>query len=389
MNTAIHIELDLLCFVMLYAIANQSAASVNQQMKRVLFRNLVYGVMIQLILDALWLLVEGRSFPGGIIANKVLNALFLTAGVFLGSIWYLYVLERLGYTITKKLQIAVTMPGCIYLVLNTVSMWTGWIFTVSPDNVYARGPMYWLHVVGAYGMLAIALVHLVVWLIRRKDHSTRTQIKELLSFYFLPLIGSVVSLFYTGMPGAWTCAAVSIVLLYLNDQDREIIRDGLTGLNNRKTLAPVFEDYSRLAGPQAPLYAFMMDLDNFKKINDTWGHPVGDQALADAGRILSSCMKGRKGILIRYGGDEFLIMGFLAGEEEAEAFRQEIYRKFADYQQEHSLAYRFAISVGYARYREGQKLAELVDAADDALYLEKKRNNAARGAAWPPAYNHV
>jgi diguanylate cyclase (GGDEF)-like protein len=122
----------------------------------------------------------------------------------------------------------------------------------------------------------------------------------------------------------------------------------------------------------------MMDLDNFKKINDTWGHPVGDQTLVDAGRILSSCMKGRKGILIRYGGDEFLIMGFLAGEEEAETFRQEIYRKFADYRQEDSLVYRFAISVGYARYREGQKLAELVDAADDALYLEKKRNNAGR-----------
>ena len=53
MITAIQIELDLLCLVMLYAIAHQSLANVNQQMNRVLFRTLVYGVMIQLALDIL------------------------------------------------------------------------------------------------------------------------------------------------------------------------------------------------------------------------------------------------------------------------------------------------------------------------------------------------
>ena len=374
MITAIHIELNVLCLVMLYAIAHQSVASVNQQMKRVLFRCLVYGIMAQLVLDILWILAEGRSFPGAIIANKVINALFLSAGVILGCIWYLYVLESMGYTMTRKLQTTVMIPGLFFLALNLVSIWTGWVFTVSADNVYSHGPLFWLQMIGAYGMLAAALVHMIIWLTRRRDHRKREEIMSLLSFYFLPVIGAVVSLFYTGMPGAWTCAAVSIVLIYINDQDREIVRDGLTGLNNRKTLDAVFEDYSRQAGPQAPLYVFMMDLDQFKQINDTCGHPVGDQALVAAGRLLSSCMRGRKGILIRYGGDEFLIMCFLADDGEAESYRQEIYQKFADYREEHKPPYWFAMSAGYARYREGQKLEELVDAADDALYLEKKRN---------------
>ena len=375
MITAIQIELDLLCLVMLYAIAHQSLANVNQQMNRVLFRTLVYGVMIQLALDVLWLLVEGHRFPGAITANRVINALYLAGGVILGCIWYLYVLETLGYTITRRLQTVVMLPGLFFLVLNVVSIWTGWVFTVSPENVYAHGPLFWLQTIGAYGMLAIPLVHLVVRLIRRVTPPPRNVVLNLLSFYFIPIIGAIVSLFYTGMPGTWTCAAISLVLLYINDQDREIIRDGLTGLNNRKTLDGVFPEYVKTG---EPLYLFMMDLDRFKQINDTYGHPVGDQALVAAASLLSASMVGRKGILVRYGGDEFLIMGFFEDDAGAEGFKQAILRRFDDYRREHKPPYRFAMSIGYSRHAPGQTLEALIEQADNALYQEKQRTKAGR-----------
>lgn len=375
MITAIQIELDLLCLVMLYAIAHQSLANVNQQMNRVLFRTLVYGVMIQLALDVLWLLVEGHRFPGAITANRVINALYLAGGVILGCIWYLYVLETLGYTITRRLQTVVMLPGLFFLVLNVVSIWTGWVFTVSPENVYAHGPLFWLQTIGAYGMLAIPLVHLIVRLVRRVTPPPRSVVLNLLSFFFIPIVGAIVSLYYTGMPGSWTCAAVSLVLLYINDQDREIIRDGLTGLNNRKTLDGVFPEYVKTG---EPLYLFMMDLDRFKQINDTYGHPVGDQALVAAASLLSASMVGRKGILVRYGGDEFLIMGFFEDDTGAEGFKQAILQRFDDYRCEHKPPYWFAMSIGYARHAPGQTLEALIEQADNALYQEKQRTNAGR-----------
>ena len=375
MITAIQIELDLLCLVMLYAIAHQSLANVNQQMNRVLFRTLVYGVMAQLALDVLWLLVEGHRFPGAITANRVINALYLAGGVILCCIWYLYVLETLGYTITRRLQTVVMLPGLFFLVLNVVSIWAGWVFTVSPENVYAHGPLFWLQTIGAYGMLAIPLVHLVVRLIRQVTPPPRNVVLNLLSFYFIPIIGAIVSLFYTGMPGSWTCAAISLVLLYINDQDREIIRDGLTGLNNRKTLDGVFPEYVKTG---EPLYLFMMDLDRFKQINDTYGHPVGDQALVAAASLLSASMVGRKGILVRYGGDEFLIMGFFEDDAGADGFKQAILQRFDDYRREHKPPYWFAMSIGYSRHRPGQTLEALIDQADHALYQEKQRTKAGR-----------
>lgn len=378
MATAIHIELNVLCLVILYAIAHQTLVNVNQQMNRILFRSMVYGVIVQLVVDILWLLVDGRTFPGAILANRVINALYLSGNVILGCIWYLYVLETLGYAINKRLQTIVMLPGLLYIFPNFASIWTGWIFTVSPENVYAHGPLFWVQVVGAYGTLAVSLIHLVVRLINRRNSVPRSTVLSLLSFYFIPVVGAVYSLFYTGMPGAWTCAAISLVLLYINDQDREIVRDGLTGLNNRKTLDGVFVEYVKQIRPDRQLYLFMMDLDSFKKINDTMGHPVGDQALVAAANILSSCMVGRKGILVRYGGDEFLIMGFFDGEDDASAFKQSVRQRFADYAREHKPPYKFAVSVGYTRYADGQSLEALVERADDELYREKQRTNAGR-----------
>ncbi|MBR6890500.1 MAG: diguanylate cyclase [Clostridia bacterium] len=378
MSTAIHIELNALCILILYAIAHQTLANVNQQMNRVLFRCMVYGVIVQLALDILWRLIEGRVFPGAILANRVVNALYLSAGVVLGCILYLYVLETLGYAITRRLQTLVMIPGLLFLGLNIISIWTGWIFTVSPENVYAHGPLFWLQMIGAYGMMGLSLTHLIFYILRGVNRVPRQTVMSLLSFYFIPIVGAVVSLFYTGMPGVWTCSAVSLVLLYLYDQDNEIVRDGLTGLNNRKTLSGVYGEYVKQVGPQRALYLFMMDLDSFKQINDTMGHPVGDQALVAAANILSASMVGQKGILARYGGDEFLIMAFFEGDEAAEAFRRSIGRGFAEYRQKHNPPYTFSVSVGYTRYRGDMALEALVEEADEALYREKQRVKAKR-----------
>lgn len=368
MTNAIHIELNALCLLMLYAIAHQSLANVNQQMNRVLFRSLVYGVITQLALDILWLLVEGHLFPGAILANKVINALFLAEGVILGCVWNLYVLETLGHPITRRLQTIVMIPGLIFLALNALSIWTGWIFTVSPENIYAHGPLFWVQMIGAYGMLALPLFPLLRNL--GKDRVPRNVVLSLLSFYAVPVLGAIVSLFYTGMPGTWTCASVSLVLMYMNDQDNEIIRDGLTGLNNRKTLPGVFSEYVK----EPPLYLLMMDLDSFKTINDTYGHPAGDQALVAAAGILTHAMAGRRGIVVRYGGDEFLVMT----NSDPVGLEQDIQQRFEQYRREQTPPYKFAMSIGIAEYKAGQTLEALIEEADAELYKVKQRTKAGR-----------
>ena len=77
MAPAIHIELDALCLILLCTIAMQSRQSVNQQKDRILFRTTAYGIILLLALDILWVLIEGRQFPGAVALNLIVNALYL------------------------------------------------------------------------------------------------------------------------------------------------------------------------------------------------------------------------------------------------------------------------------------------------------------------------
>jgi len=376
MTRAIHIEIDALFLLILLVIGHQIDRSVSKQMNRILFRMTVYGIIWTLFLDILWMLVEGEQFPGAIAINKVVNALFLGAGVLMGSVWYLYVLDALGYRIRKRLVWIVLFPGLFFLVLNLLSIHTGWTFTINEQNVYVRGPLFWLQTIGALLMLFISLIHILIRMMR-KGGNTR-EVRKLLRFYIVPVIGTLAALPYSGMPGTWTCAAVSIILIYMDDQDGEILRDSLTGLNNRKTLESTFADYSRLAAPQRSLYLFMMDLNKVKEINDQFGHSTGDDALIIAARLLLKSVTGMKAIVARYGGDEFLVMTFFESDEEALAYKTRVRESFVQYDRENALPYELSISVGCSRYRPGQKLAELIKAADDDLYQEKRSRIASR-----------
>ena len=374
-GTAIHIEINILFFLILFRIAWQSARNENQQMRRVLFRYITYGIIINLLLDTVWMLLDGRMFPGARALNLVINALFLASGIIIGCIWYLHVLDTLGYKITRRLAALVLLPGAVFLVLNLASIWTGWIFTVNEENIYLRGPLFWLQIVVSLAVLFASLIHCLVRLLDKRSGVPRIEVVKLVRFYIIPVVGTLAAMPFAGMPGTWTCAAVSIILMYIDGQDQEIVRDSLTGLNNRKTLPAVYEDYQRQGGG---LYLMMMDLNDFKAINDNLGHPVGDKALQTAARLFGQAVDGRRAMVARVGGDEFLIMTFFSGDAEAEAFKQSLQQRFAAYNREKNLQVPLGVSVGYCACAPGESLQESMDRADKALYEEKQRVHAAK-----------
>ena len=372
MATAIHIELNILFFLILVRIVYQSAKNENQQMRRVLFRYTAYGIMSSLVLDTLWKLLDGKRFPLDVAVNQIVNALFLASGIVIGCVWYLYVLETLGYRITRKLILGIMSPAILFTALNLISIKTGWIFYVTKDNVYVRGPLFWLQTLAALSVLLSSLVHCLIRLLNGKKTVPRRVVLDLIGFYIIPVVGTLLSMPITGMPGAWTCAAVSIILMYIDSQDREIVRDTLTGLNNRKMLPSVFEEYTRQTAPGSVLYLYMMDLDDFKSINDTYGHLAGDEALKAASRLFAQAADGKRAMVARVGGDEFLILAMLPGNEAAAEFKDALRARMEQYNEEHSLPYLLNISVGCCAYERGESLEAFMARADEALYREKR-----------------
>ena len=153
------------------------------------------------------------------------------------------------------------------------------------------------------------------------------------------------------------------------------VTDPLTGISNRRAfLTAIQDEYSRTSRYGTALSLMMVDLDHFKKVNDTHGHPRGDAVLSEIARLLLKVVR-KVDVVARYGGEEFMVImpqtdcggGALAGER----LRLEVQNHhFEGLAGPGSLT----VSVGLSTYVQGMDLDvyELLDDADKALYRAKK-----------------
>ncbi len=158
------------------------------------------------------------------------------------------------------------------------------------------------------------------------------------------------------------------------EAESNALTDPLTGLPNARYIALRFdEEVSRARRSGRPFQVVMLDLDDFKLVNDTFGHKVGDKMLREMGRIIQGQLR-EYDFLARYAGDEFVaIVQELVGNQ-VEDLRHRIETAVSDF----SLRVRgrgearVGISVGTATYgAEGETLDQLLVAADQAMYRDK------------------
>ena len=155
-------------------------------------------------------------------------------------------------------------------------------------------------------------------------------------------------------------------------------QDPLTGLNNKRYMNTLFDQALLLATrPHHVVAVFYIDLDNFKPINDTAGHGVGDEVLKTVAARLKSCTRSTD-ICARVGGDEFVV---IATQLEHDGQATEVAAKLltrltADIQVD-GTGYALGASIGIALYpQHGRNLAELVQCADNAMYHVKRNGKS-------------
>lgn len=150
--------------------------------------------------------------------------------------------------------------------------------------------------------------------------------------------------------------------------------DALTGLLNRYGLQRVLaHEYAEARRYGRPLSCLMIDLDNFKTINDTFGHATGDAALKQVGAILTGIVR-RSDMVTRYGGDEFLVLLPETDLEGAEALAEKV-RALAAGQEFGDTEPRFqlTLSIGAATLSGEESGNDMIVRADMALYEAKEQ----------------
>lgn len=152
----------------------------------------------------------------------------------------------------------------------------------------------------------------------------------------------------------------------------EAVTDPLTGLLNRKGFSMAMAEAT--AGDQ--LCLLILDIDHFKRINDNYGHLLGDKVIQFVGKSLLATVKG-KDTASRYGGEEFAVLlpetDLTGAYAVAEQIRSGIEKARIRRMDSKESIGTVTISIGIARYRPGETEAEFIARADEALYCSKNQ----------------
>ena len=194
--------------------------------------------------------------------------------------------------------------------------------------------------------------------------------------HLLFLYNSILSIFMVGAMSHLFNLEKRYSMLSMTEKNQELdivaSEDPLTGLINRRSMEKKLEAAYELAKSKGTIFSLLMgDIDFFKRINDTYGHDFGDEALKEVADIFRGSVREGDSIC-RWGGEEFLVL--IIGNREdavsvAERIRSRIEENVID-KDGHEI--RFTMTLGTTTYKPGYKIEKLIQQADENLYFGKE-----------------
>ena len=150
------------------------------------------------------------------------------------------------------------------------------------------------------------------------------------------------------------------------------LRDPLTGLYNRNFFnETIANEINRTKRYGDKFSIVIMDINDFKRINDNYGHLIGDWMLKECASILSRSVRSSD-LLVRFGGDEFLIVTSETDFKECAALTSRVNEHLSNWNKEHDDPdYSLSVSIGCAKFENGKDLMEVIKEADSRMYKNK------------------
>ena len=284
------IDLFVLTFM---CILTKLSETLNGKQKRGFFLAFALIGVIS-ILEVITILVDGAP-----VHLRCLNILSNYLGFGLSpavSACLVYALDK-KTVISRKFKAAV---GCevVYLLLLTALLPSGMVFSVSEDNVYARGPYFAFYIVMYLAALAYLAVSTIVTAWEFQNRS-RVLLYPLIVFLAAE---TIIQIALPQLHVTWLCVTLLSVLYFIYCSEMWNQLDALTGLLNQNSYLNRTAEMRR-SGEVLVVF----DVDDFKQVNDRYGHVKGDICLAE----IAACIKkayARHGYCYRMGGDEFCVL---------------------------------------------------------------------------------
>ena len=241
------------------------------------------------------------------------------------------------------------------------------VFTVSENNVYERGRYYMIFVI--IGFVLILYGYAFYLLAKLQNPSLRYF--PVIEFLMPIFLGNIIQMQIYGISILPVSFAIAFAGITISLQNECIYVDKLTGVYNRYELDRILK--SRSLKRSGKVAAMMLDLNGFKAINDNYSHEEGDIALVNFARILSRAIAS-DGIVIRFAGDEFIIILHRAKDIDLEAYKAKLQAKVDEYNQTSGKPYALSTAIGGKIFDVNREnVNDLVTGIDVLMYEDKEK----------------
>lgn len=335
-----------------------------------LFSIILYSTGLVMLTDILMIALNGRT---GYLLREA-HVVIATLHFILSSIpymtWSIYVdsyIHKNARRTRKRVPIFL-IPAAISISLSILSPFNKGIFYITDQNLYHRGDLFLLNLAFYFTYFIATYIQMI----KNRNDISKKDYYTLLFFGVIPVVLGLLQFVYSSESFVWLGVSLSVLLIYFNIQNSKINEDYLTGLYNRRQLDNYLNTSIRNLDKKEFLFMIMIDIDDFKKINDTYGHLEGDNALKHTAELFVSTFRADD-FIARYAGDEFTIIAKLSHENSAKMLIQRLRKKFDRFNKKNLTPYDINISLGYDIYNPELTMNadEFVMHVDGLMYQEK------------------
>ena len=367
-------EANIVCIIIFVIILWHDRRYRTRQEKQIWFDRTVIAHILYFISDIGWAAVISGDLPrirALVIIFNFLNFILLSL---IAYGWFMYMAASenmiLGKTWKQRRLGRLPMAICTAILVTT----------------YIIAPRFWVNDAGELNfwyyplLLTAPLIYIISSFVCSMINAKKAENRETKRMYILIGVYPLSVVFFgllqlIALNAPLFCFGCTIMMLffYIQAMQTLISVDALTRLNNRGQI----ERYMKQIRfrENMPVYAAMIDIDHFKKINDTFGHAEGDRALVLVAEAMrQTAEKSGENVFIgRYGGDEYTMIVQSAKEGIMEEMTERLREAAHQKQEDNHLRYNLDLSIGYDRLREGADTMEAcLNRADERLYENKR-----------------
>lgn len=351
--------------------------SVDRQEKQLKYDHALIAFIIYFLSDSVWAGVDSGVLPvntASVLITDFSNYVIMTAITYA---WLRYVMavEQVQNRNQTSTKIALAVPFLLSLIGVVVT------YLIAPslliDENFQNTNLFDIYLVSVPYIYIIAII---IYSIRKaigeKNPVEKKKHLYIGLFPIMVLVGGLLQMILMPeLPIFCFASTILMIIFYIQSMDRQISIDPLTKLSNRGQLERYVSQSTNMSIEGRKTYVMMLDINDFKMINDNFGHSEGDSALVIIAQSLMKTVKNHNYpiFLGRYGGDEFVLIVHTFTETQIKEFANEIRECVRRKCEEEKKQYIISVGIGYDEFLGGEDtFHKCMQRADSKLYQDKE-----------------